>query len=59
MENNVLDRSYTSTTSIYLQSLPLFLTLQMNQSFSARFQVLVVENAFVFRWLQMNDKNDK
>ena len=36
-DNFMLDKSYTSTRDIYLQKLPLLLTLQMNQSLSVRY----------------------
>ena len=39
VENNMLDKSYTSTRDISLQKLPLLLTLQMNQSFNVRSQL--------------------
>ena len=58
--NFMFDKSYTSTRDIYLQKLPLLLTLQMNQSLSVRYndkktndrykllQIYFEENTFIY-----------
>ena len=56
----MLDKSYISTKGIYLQKLPLLLTLQMNESLSVRYndkktndrykllQIYFEENTFIY-----------
>ena len=55
-EKNILllDKSYTSTRGIYLEKF-----IDFKDEAIIQCEVPVIENTFVSRWLQINDKNNK